>query len=93
LFGGTFMGITALTIAFARGQSPAGRGTTVIGLLTAAFALGQVIGPLMAARLASDAASFGPAFLTAALVVAVGGLLVLVACVLTRRERAGAFPP
>ena len=41
LFGGIFMGITALTIAFARGHAPAGRGTAVIGLLTAAFALGS----------------------------------------------------
>src|SRR3954451_3493259 len=73
LFGVTFMGITAFTIAFARGHAPAGRGTAVIGLLTAAFALGQVTGPLMAARVAGDAAWFGVAFLVAALVVAVGG--------------------
>jgi predicted MFS family arabinose efflux permease len=93
LFGGTFMGITALTIAFSRGHAPAGQGTAVIGLLTAAFALGQVTGPLVAARVAGDSAGFAAAFLVAALVVAVGGVLVLAASVMTRRERAGAFPP
>jgi MFS family permease len=49
-FGGTFMGITAVILAFGGRISP--RPARMIGLLTAAFGLGQMIGPVIAGWLA-----------------------------------------
>ena len=75
LFGGTFMGITSLTLTHAR-QVLGTRGTGLaIGLLTAAFGVGQALGPLVAARLADDAGNFGAALVAASAAVALGALL------------------
>ena len=75
LLGGTFMGITALGLSAARdiaGRHP-GR---VLGWMTAAFGLGQLLGPAVAGRLAESTGGFGaPSLLAAALLV--GGLLLL----------------
>jgi predicted MFS family arabinose efflux permease len=71
LFGGTFMGITSLTIALAYQMKPKVQ-IHAIGELTAAFALGQVIGPIAAAYLqkifdASAPSIFAVVILTIAL--------------------------
>ncbi|WP_273841620.1 YbfB/YjiJ family MFS transporter [Rubrobacter calidifluminis] len=70
LFGGTFMGITALVITYASRKT--GGSSRVIGLLTAAFGLGQVVGPLLPAALGN---SFTPALLAAAGAALAGGLI------------------
>ena len=75
LFGGTFMGITALTVTYGRRVTGGRRAGLAIGLLTAAFGAGQVLGPLVAAHLADEAGNFGPALIAASAVVALGGLL------------------
>jgi predicted MFS family arabinose efflux permease len=77
LFGGTFIGITALTMTLAGRIAPQ-RSTELIGLLTAIYGIGQIIGPLLAAFLERRADSFAPALLVAAgLVLAGGGLMAL----------------
>jgi predicted MFS family arabinose efflux permease len=50
LFGGTFMGITSLTITLASQLRPAAQ-LQAIGELTTVYALGQIIGPIVAAYL------------------------------------------
>ena len=75
LFGGTFVGIAALTLTYARQVTGAHRAGLAIGLLTAVYGTGQVLGPLVAAHLADDAGNFGPALIAASAVVALGGLL------------------
>lgn len=79
LFGGTFIGITALTLAEARRRVPPYLVPRTIGLLTAVFGLGQVIGPLLAARLAGPQGDFRPALLLAGAVVLLGAALTFAA--------------
>jgi predicted MFS family arabinose efflux permease len=76
LFGGTFMGITALTLTLAGSLTPDGS-AGIVGTLTAAFGVGQVIGPVLAGLIADRADGFGPALVVAAAVVLVGGVAVL----------------
>jgi MFS family permease len=75
LLGGTFVGISALTLTYARQFVGGRRAGFAIGLLTAAYGVGQVVGPLVAARLADEAGHFGPALVVASGSVALGGLL------------------
>jgi predicted MFS family arabinose efflux permease len=77
LFGGTFMGIVALTITYAREVVPSQQAARAIGMLTAAFGVGQVVGPLMATGLASGPKDFGPSLVAASSALFVSGLLML----------------
>jgi MFS family permease len=77
LFGGTFMGIVALTMSLGQRLAPQ-RSARVLGLLTAAYGSGQIIGPLLAGFLAAQTASFTLPLLLAAAVVAAGGALLIV---------------
>jgi MFS family permease len=72
LLGGTFIGVTALAMTLARElvpQAPARAG----GLVTTAFGLGQVAGPIIAGRLLT-ALGPGPALLVPAAVALLGTL-------------------
>lgn len=72
-FGGTFMGITAIIVAF--GGRVSRRPARMIGLLTAAFGLGQMIGPVIAGWLAERQGGFDGSLLLAAGAVVLGALL------------------
>ncbi len=74
LFGGTFIGISTLTLTLAGHIAPR-RSAGLIGLLTAAFGLGQIAGPLLAGVLAGRTHTFGPALTAAAAIVLLGGIL------------------
>lgn len=75
-FGGTFMGITAVILAF--GGRVSGHPARMIGLLSSAFALGQMIGPVLAGWLAERQGGFDGALLLAAGAVVLGaGLIAL----------------
>ncbi len=65
LLGGTFMGMTALGLVGAR-QMAGGDPRRVLALMTAAFGLGQIIGPVFAGMLHDATGSFLGASLTAA---------------------------
>lgn len=65
LFGGTFAGITALTLTLAGFLSP-GRAAGLVGWLTAVFGIGQAIGPVAAGAIAGAGRGFGPALVAAA---------------------------
>jgi predicted MFS family arabinose efflux permease len=73
-FGGTFMGITAVILAFGGRISP--RPARMIGLLTAAFGLGQMIGPVIAGWLAERQGSFDGSLALAAGAVVLGAALI-----------------
>ncbi|HTH18245.1 MAG TPA: YbfB/YjiJ family MFS transporter [Magnetospirillum sp.] len=75
MYGGTFLGIVGMSLAFGRALNPAGA-ARIMGLLTAVFGIGQIIGPVLAAHLAATG-GWGPALLMAAGVVLLGAPLLL----------------
>lgn len=86
LFGGTFMGITVLVVSLAREIAPAERGR-VVGLVTAAFGFGQIIGPAAAGIAAENSGTFDSALLAAAAIVTLGALLLGLGAVLAKLRR------
>jgi len=76
LLGGTFMGITALGLVAGR-QLSSDTPQRAIGLMTASFAIGQMIGPIAAGALFDSLGSFRiPSLVAAAALVVAGGLAV-----------------
>ena len=73
-FGGTFAGITVLTLTLAGSLAPGGS-ARLIGMLTAVFGVGQMIGPVLAGFIASRAQDFTPALIVASAFVFAGGVL------------------
>ncbi|WP_378954265.1 YbfB/YjiJ family MFS transporter [Pelosinus sp. sgz500959] len=77
LFGGTFMGITSLTITLASQMKPENQ-MQAIGELTTVYALGQIIGPIVAAYLQKNFNIVAPSFFAVAvLIVALFALMAL----------------
>lgn len=87
LFGGTFMGITTLTVAAAREIRPQALGRAV-GTLTAIYGVGQIVGPFAAGAVAQQLGDPRPAVLGAAAAVALGAVVLL----LPSRPSGGPLP-
>ncbi len=74
-FGGTFLGIVALTLA--EGNLRLGNdGRRAAAFLTASFGVGQVLGPVIAGMLADIQEGFAMPLLLAAVCVAIGGVFI-----------------
>lgn len=82
LFGGTFMGITSLTIALAYQMKPA-IPLQAVGELTTSFALGQIVGPLVAACLQKNFDNVAPSLF--AVLILILAVLVLMTLVMKRK--------
>lgn len=76
LLGGTIMGITALGLLHARNLSR-GDPRATLALLTAAFGLGQIVGPTLAGVLADAMETFAPAMLVSVAALLIGALFSL----------------
>ena len=75
LLGGTFAGITALGLSLAQSLAP-GQMARNVGLMTALFALGQLLGPAIAGRLAVWGGGFAlPSVVAASVLLIAAGLL------------------
>ncbi|HUL68491.1 MAG TPA: YbfB/YjiJ family MFS transporter [Burkholderiaceae bacterium] len=75
--GGTFMVITMYAVQEARIVAGA-NARPLIGAMTAAFALGQIVGPLLVRGAAGERAQFGAPLLGAAVVLLVSGVALVV---------------
>ncbi|PAK37116.1 YbfB/YjiJ family MFS transporter [Peribacillus simplex] len=76
LFGATFMGITTLATTLGREMSPS-NSSRAIGILSAIYAIGQLIGPTLAGVLSSFTHDFNSVFIGAACIVFFGAILLL----------------
>ena len=75
LLGGTFMGLTALGLARARQFAPTNP-RPVLARMTAAFGVGQIVGPVLAGYLSGLTGSFAmPSLLAAGALVAAAGIV------------------
>jgi len=75
-FGGTFLGIVALTLTEGNLRMP-GDGRRAAAFLTASFGVGQVLGPVLAGTLADIQEGFTVPLVLATVCVAIAGLCVL----------------
>ena len=76
LFGGTFMGIVALTLSIGKALKP-GQSQKVIGMLTAIYGVGQILGPLVSGILSKNTGDFVSVLVMSALVVILGGFILI----------------
>ncbi len=76
LLGGTFVGITALGLDGAR-RLTRGDSRRVLALMTAAFGLGQIVGPAFAGILFDRTGSFVPSSLMAAAALVTAAVLAM----------------
>lgn len=76
-FGGTMLGIVALTLAEGNRRLPS-ESRRVAAILTTCFGLGQMLGPLLSGMLADIQQGFSLPLLLAAACVALGGFLITV---------------
>lgn len=74
-YGGTFLGIVSLSLAYGRQLSPGGRTTSV---LTVFFSIGQITGPLIAGYMADKTGGFDIPVLMASAATAAGGVLIYI---------------
>jgi predicted MFS family arabinose efflux permease len=88
LLGGTFMGLTALGLIAAR-RMTAGDPRRVLAQMTAAFGLGQIIGPTLAGFLFDMSGNFLGASLIATAALLAGALLALRAAAVSGSAPAG----
>jgi predicted MFS family arabinose efflux permease len=77
LFGGTFMGITALSLYIGKTMRT-NNSQAVIGLLTAVYGVGQILGPLVSGILSTHTGTFTLALILSSATVALGGLLLMI---------------
>ena len=77
LFGGTFIGIAVVSLSLGKVLSPQHSGR-IIGLLTAVYGTGQILGPALGGLLAEKTDSFFLPLVAASMVVAIGAVLLAV---------------
>jgi predicted MFS family arabinose efflux permease len=86
LFGGTFTVIAGLALGIA-GQIAPRHSARLMGLLTAVFGIGQVLGPIIAGTLAARSGDFRLSLVLAAGAVAFGAMLLMMGALYAARRR------
>jgi MFS family permease len=70
------MGITALTLSIGKILKP-DQSQKVIGLLTAIYGIGQILGPLVSGILSKNSGDFVSAIVISAVAVILGGMILI----------------
>ncbi len=83
LFGGTFLGIVSMVLAYS-GRLSARHPTRLVGLMTVAFGLGQILGPWGAGWLAEAEGNYRSALLAAAAVCLLGAAFIALSALTLR---------
>jgi predicted MFS family arabinose efflux permease len=87
LFGGTFIGMVSLVLSMAGRYYPT-RPAKMMGKMTLSYGAAQIIGPAITGSLASHLGSYNAGLYFAAVVMAVGTLLLLGLKIVERRDAA-----
>lgn len=74
LFGGTFMGIVSMVLAYG-GKLAGARPTVLMGLLTACFGIAQIIGPAAAGYIAELQGNFDVPLIAASMIAMLGAMV------------------
>lgn len=85
LFGATFMGVTVLVASYAREKFPYAS-ARILSILTVTYALGQMIGPIIASWLAEQTGSFASALVGASAVIALGALCIVPILIMEKQK-------
>ncbi|AYC30473.1 YbfB/YjiJ family MFS transporter [Paenisporosarcina cavernae] len=89
LFGATFMGVTTLVAAYARGKLPHAS-ARILAILTITYALGQMVGPSIAGIVTDASGDYHLALYGAAIAVFLGALFVIPLMAQEREEKSAA---
>ncbi|MDQ5888042.1 MAG: YbfB/YjiJ family transporter, partial [Pseudomonadota bacterium] len=90
LLGGTFLGIVVMAMLLARKHDPHG-GSRTVGVMTSAYGLAQIIGPLITAALAARPNAIGLALQIATVVLLLGAICLIASTLLQRKAATGFF--
>lgn len=77
LFGGTFVGMVCMVLSMAGRYYPT-RPAKMMGKMTLSFGVAQIVGPAVVGQLAENSGSYHEGLYLAALVMAIGSLLLLI---------------
>lgn len=85
LYGFTFVGLVTMSTGYARQLFPQ-QSAYVVSMLTTFYALGQIVGPVIASRLETYFASFKAPLLFAGAVVTVALIILLIGHIFTKKK-------
>jgi MFS family permease len=86
LFGGTFMGISMLSIAMARLMKPSS-GSQAIAMMTGFYGIGQILGPLGAGYVLKVSHSYSLSLILATLVLVLAVLKLITGTIISNRKK------
>lgn len=92
LLGGTFLGIVVMAMMLARKHDPQG-GSRTVGVMTSAYGLAQIVGPLITAALAARLNAIGLALQIATVVLLIGAACLIGSVLLGRCANVNGFLP
>ena len=85
LFGFTFVGLVTMSTGYARALFPK-QSAYVVSMLTTFYALGQIVGPVIASRLETHYATFKAPLLFAGIIVTLALLILMIGYTYSKKK-------